>query len=53
VETFLVLSELLPPERVRVPLGSHSKAGLLRELVCLALPDANVTTCGCSRTSLT
>jgi mannitol/fructose-specific phosphotransferase system IIA component (Ntr-type) len=35
-----VLSELLPPERVRVPLGSHSKAALFRELVDLALgPD--------------
>jgi mannitol/fructose-specific phosphotransferase system IIA component (Ntr-type) len=32
-----VLSELLPTERVRVPLGSHSKTALLRELVDLAL----------------
>lgn len=39
-----MLSELLPPERVRVPLGSHSKAALLRELVCLALPDADEAT---------
>jgi mannitol/fructose-specific phosphotransferase system IIA component (Ntr-type) len=32
-----LLSELLSTERVRVPLGSHSKADLLRELVRLAL----------------
>lgn len=36
-----MLSELLSPERVRVPLGSHSKADLLRELVLLALPGAS------------
>ena len=36
-----MLSELLSPERVRVPLGSHSKADLLRELVHLALPSAS------------
>lgn len=40
-----MLSELLPPERVRVPLGSHAKAELLRELVRLALPDADEATC--------
>ena len=36
-----MLSELLSTERGRVPLGSHSKADLLRELVRLALPDAS------------
>lgn len=35
-----MLSELLSTERVRVPLGSHSKADLLRELAHLALPGA-------------
>ena len=35
-----MLSELLTTERVRVPLGSHSKADLQRELVRLALCDA-------------
>ncbi len=35
-----MLSELLSTERVRVPLGSHSKADLQRELVRLALADA-------------
>ena len=35
-----MLSELLSTERVRVPLGSHSKADLLRELIHLALPGA-------------
>lgn len=34
-----MLSELLPTERVRVPLGSHSKADLQRELVRVALGD--------------
>ncbi|MCX5766741.1 MAG: PTS sugar transporter subunit IIA [Gemmatimonadetes bacterium] len=34
-----MLSELLTTERVRVPLGSHSKADLLRELTRLAVPD--------------
>lgn len=38
-----MLSELLSTERVRVPLGSHSKADLLRELVHLALPTASQT----------
>jgi mannitol/fructose-specific phosphotransferase system IIA component (Ntr-type) len=41
VEPLLLLSELLSTERVRVPLGSHSKADLLRELVHLALPGAS------------
>jgi mannitol/fructose-specific phosphotransferase system IIA component (Ntr-type) len=41
-----LLSELLSTERVRVPLGSHSKADLLRELVHLALPGASATTIG-------
>jgi mannitol/fructose-specific phosphotransferase system IIA component (Ntr-type) len=40
VESSLLLSELLPTERVRVPLGSHSRSALFRELVTLALPDA-------------
>ena len=39
-----MLSELLSTERVRVPLGSHSKADLLRELVHLALGDADEET---------
>ena len=34
-----MLSELLTTERIRVPLGSHSKADLLRELAILAVPD--------------
>ena len=38
-----MLSQLLSTERVRVPLGSHSKADLLRELVRLAVGDANET----------
>ncbi|MFI5311066.1 MAG: PTS sugar transporter subunit IIA [Gemmatimonadales bacterium] len=38
MESHLVLSELLSTERVRVPLGSHTKADLIRELVHLALP---------------
>ena len=38
-----MLSELLSTERVRVPLGSHSKADLLRELVTLALRDRDVS----------
>ena len=41
-----MLSELLSTERVRVPLGSHSKADLLRELVHLALPGASEETIG-------
>jgi mannitol/fructose-specific phosphotransferase system IIA component (Ntr-type) len=40
----LLLSELLSTERVRVPLGSHSKAELLRELVHLAVRDADEVT---------
>ena len=36
-----MLSELLSTERVRVPLGSHSKAELFRELVGLALGAAD------------
>jgi mannitol/fructose-specific phosphotransferase system IIA component (Ntr-type) len=39
-----LLSELLSTERVRVPLGSHSKAELLRELVHLAVGDADEIT---------
>ena len=39
-----MLSELLSTERVRVPLGSHSKADLLRELVQLAVGDADAPT---------
>ncbi len=38
-----MLSQLLSTERVRVPLGSHSKADLLRELVHLAVGDASET----------
>jgi mannitol/fructose-specific phosphotransferase system IIA component (Ntr-type) len=41
-----LLSELLSTERVRVPLGSHSKAELLRELVRLAVGDADEVTVG-------
>ena len=36
-----MLSELLSTDRVRVPLGSHSKADLLRELVRLAVGQAD------------
>lgn len=39
-----MLSELLSTERVRVPLCSHSKADLLRELVRLAVGDADERT---------
>lgn len=39
-----MLSELLSTERVRVPLGSHSKAELFRELVHLALGEADEAT---------
>jgi mannitol/fructose-specific phosphotransferase system IIA component (Ntr-type) len=39
-----LLSALLPPERIRVPLGSHSRHALFRELVELALPDADAAT---------
>jgi PTS system fructose-specific IIC component len=41
-----LLSELLSPDRVRVPLGSHSKADLLRELVRLAVGNADDNTVG-------
>ena len=41
-----MLSELLSTDRVRVPLGSHSKADLLRELVRLAVGDADENTVG-------
>ncbi|MGH7654644.1 MAG: PTS sugar transporter subunit IIA [Gemmatimonadaceae bacterium] len=44
VEFPLFLSELLSTERVRVPLCSHSKADLLRELVRLAVGDADEQT---------
>ncbi len=43
MELSLLLSELLSTDRVRVPLGSHSKADLLRELVRLAVGDADDT----------
>jgi mannitol/fructose-specific phosphotransferase system IIA component (Ntr-type) len=43
-ELSLVLSELLSTERVRVPLVSHSKADLLRELVHLAAGDTDEAT---------
>jgi PTS system nitrogen regulatory IIA component len=36
-----LLSELLSTERVRVPLGSHSRPELFRELVRLALAEAD------------
>jgi len=39
-----LLTELLPPERIRVPLGSHSRHALLHELVEMALPDADLAT---------
>lgn len=39
-----MLTALLPPERIRVPLGSHSRHAVLRELVELALPDADPAT---------
>ncbi len=39
-----MLTALLPPERIRVPLGSHSRHALFRELVELALPDADPAT---------
>jgi mannitol/fructose-specific phosphotransferase system IIA component (Ntr-type) len=44
VELSLVLAELLTTDRVRVPLASHSKADLLRELVALAAADADAAT---------
>jgi PTS system nitrogen regulatory IIA component len=39
-----LLTALLPPERLRVPLGSHSRHALFRELVELALPDTDPAT---------
>lgn len=39
-----MLTELLPTERIRVPLGSHSRHALLHELVEMALPDADMAT---------
>ncbi len=39
-----MLTALLPPERIRVPLGSHSRHAVLRELVTIALPDADEAT---------
>ncbi|HEY3286791.1 MAG TPA: PTS sugar transporter subunit IIA [Gemmatimonadaceae bacterium] len=36
-----MLTALLPPARIRVPLGSHSRHALFRELLELALPDAD------------
>lgn len=39
-----MLTELLPPERIRVPLGSHSRHALLHELVEMAFPDADLAT---------
>ena len=39
-----MLAELLTTDRVRVPLASHSKADLLRELVALAAADADAAT---------
>jgi mannitol/fructose-specific phosphotransferase system IIA component (Ntr-type) len=46
LELSLLLSELLSTDRVRVPLCSHSKAELLRELVRLAVGDPDETTVG-------
>ncbi len=39
-----MLTALLPPDRIRVPLGSHSRHALFRELLELALPDADPAT---------
>jgi mannitol/fructose-specific phosphotransferase system IIA component (Ntr-type) len=39
-----LLTALLPKERIRVPLGSHSRHALFRELLELALPDADSAT---------
>ncbi len=36
-----MLSDLLTPERVKVPLASHTKDEVLRELVQLAMPSAS------------
>lgn len=40
----VVLSELLPAAQIRTPLLSRDKSALLRELVALALPSADVET---------
>ena len=40
-----MLSDLLSVERVKVPLVSHSKDDVLRELVQLAVPAAGADTC--------
>ncbi|MBM3906628.1 MAG: PTS sugar transporter subunit IIA [Gemmatimonadetes bacterium] len=39
-----MLTALLPPERIRVPLGSHSRHALFRELLELAMPDTDAAT---------
>lgn len=39
----MLLTELLTPERVKVPLVGRSKDEVLRELVELALPDADAS----------
>jgi mannitol/fructose-specific phosphotransferase system IIA component (Ntr-type) len=39
-----LLTALLPRERIRVPLGSHSRHAVLRELVEIALPDTDPAT---------
>lgn len=39
-----MLTELLPLERIRVPLGSHSRHALLHELVEMALEGAEAAT---------
>ena len=36
-----MLSDILSPERVKVPLSSHTKDEVLRELVQLAMPSAS------------
>lgn len=36
-----MLTALLPPAHLRVPLGSHSRHALFQELLELALPDAD------------
>lgn len=40
----MLLSELLAPTRVKVPLAARDKEGVLRELVELALPGRDPTT---------
>ena len=39
----MLLSELLTPERVKVPLGGRSKDDVLSELVTLAMPSASAS----------